>query len=430
MGPDDGDLKAQHELKLHKKHPLAANISKIGDVFATTRAEIYLDRLDSNVRNLLDFVGPAVELMVVVKADGYGHGAVTVGRSARAAGAHHLAVYTVAEGLHLRKAGIEGSIVVLGQIAASQAELCVRHDLTPCIATIEVGKALSCAAQSTSATVPFHLELDTGLTRGGILPGEALDLVQALDALPGLRREGLFTHFASADEENKELTWKQFHIFKKVRKLLTDHDLTFRTYHVAASSAALDFPEMHLDMVRCGISIYGYYPSAHVKRSVDLQPVMALGSHLARVRSVPKGVGVSYGHDWKASHRSVIGLVPFGYADGMPRTVQGNGTVLVRGQRAPIVGRVAMDQFMVDLTKVKDAQQGDLVTIIGSSGEDEITADNIGGWAGTISYDVLSGISTRVPRLYIRNGEPVSGRLGMTMSVEPIASSGRVSPPQ
>ncbi|HEV3310332.1 MAG TPA: alanine racemase, partial [Chloroflexota bacterium] len=344
----------------HKK--LGAHISKFGDTFASTRAEIHLDRLASNIRNVMAYVGPRVQLMAVVKADGYGHGSIAVGRGALAAGAQHLAVYTFAEAMYLRKACIEGSLVVLGPMADSMAEACVTHDITPCITTIELAIALSAAAVSAGKTVSYHVELDTGLTRLGIFPEEALPFTQALDALPGLRREGLFTHFAGADEASKESVFEQFHVFLKIKHMLAKHDITFPLAHVAASSATVEFPEMHLDLVRCGLCLYGYYPSPYVKHTVDVEPVMALGSHLARVRAVHKGVGVSYGHDWKATHKSVIGLVPFGYADGMPRTVQGKGYVLVRGHKAPIVGRVAMDQFMVDLTKVKGACEGDLVT--------------------------------------------------------------------
>ncbi len=402
------------------KKCVSAEISAVGATIAPTRAEVYLDRLQSNVRSILGHIGPEVKLLAVVKADAYGHGAVAVGRAAVNAGVHMLAVYTVAEGYYLRRAGISDPVVVFGPIEPWQAKKCVAHTLTPCVASLELGKALSEAATSACLTVPYHIEVDTGLTRYGIEPEETLPLIKALNKLPGLRREGLFTHFATADEESKEVVWKQFKRFKRVRNLLAEHDITFPLCHVAASSATLDFPEMHLDMVRCGICLYGYYPSPFVSRSVPLQPVMALGSRLARVHSVPKGAGVSYGHDWKATRRSVIGLVPFGYADGMPRPVQGKGSVLVRGKRAPIVGRVAMDQFMVDLTKVPGAQQGDDVTIIGRSGEDEITADEIGEWAGTISYDVLAGVSPRVPRLYFEGGNVVAERVAMTADLVPI----------
>lgn len=410
---------------------VTSTVSVMGDAFASTRAEIYLDRYEHNVRAMRRHIGPNVELMAVVKADGYGHGAVVIGRTALAAGADQLAVYTPAEALHLRKAGIGGPVVVLGPVAASLAEKCITHDITLCINSIELGQAASAAAMAAGTEVRYHVELDTGLTRFGILPEESLPLAHALNELPGLRREGLFTHFASADESSKESVWKQFNLFMSIRTMLAHHGYSFRLSHVAASSAALDFPEMHLDLVRCGISLYGYFPSSFVRQSVPIQPVLALGSHLARVRAVPVGAGVSYGHDWRAPKPSVIGLVPFGYADGMPRTVQGKGQVLVRGQRAPIVGRVAMDQFMVDLTGIPCVQQGDGVTIIGTSGSDEITADEIGEWAGTISYDILSGISPRVPRLYIAGGEPIAGRLGMTMEIGPVELDGeRVRPPE
>lgn len=391
-----------------------AELSHFGTEFATTRAEIYLDRLQSNVHNLKAFIGPTVHLMAVVKADGYGHGAVAVAKAAVHAGAFSLGVYTMPEAIYLRKAGITASIMVFGPIDPWAAKACVSHDVTPCITSLEFAEALSMAASAAGKRVRFHIELDTGLSRYGIRPQDAVSFVQALDRLPALEREGVFTHFATADEPLHEPARKQFKIFMKICKMLDANSVPFPLRHAAASAATLEFPEMHLDLVRCGISIYGYYPSIHVSRQVDLQPVMALGSQLARVHSVSRGVGVSYGYDWRAAKKSVIGLVPFGYADGMPRTVQGRGQILVRGQRAPIVGRVAMDQFMVDLTAIKDVGQGDEVTIIGRSGEEEISADDIGQWAGTISYDVLSGISPRVPRLYLDGGKPVAQRQAMT----------------
>jgi|SRR5579872_4816474 len=397
-----------------------AEMTKVGDAFWLTRAEVCLDRYVANVTRMKRYIGPDVRLMAVVKADGYGHGAVMIGKTALQSGADQLAVYTPAEAIYLRKAGVEGTIVVLGPISPIHAALCVRYRITPCINSVELAQALGEAAKVEDAQVRYHVEIDTGLTRYGIMPDEALDLLQAISSIPRLAPQGMFTHFASADEKSKDSTWKQFHKFMKLKAYLSDHGIEFPTYHVAASSATLDFPEMHLNLVRCGISLYGYYPSPYVKRSVDLAPVMVLGSHLARVRSVPRGTGVSYGHDWKAKHRSVIGLVPFGYADGMPRTVQGRGQVLVRGHRAPIVGRVAMDQFMVDLSHIEEASEGDAVTLIGKCGDEEITADELGSWAGTISYDVLSGVSTRVPRLYVRDGAPVYRRSGMTMAVEPV----------
>ena len=237
-------------------------------VVARARADIHLDRLESNVRNILAHIGPKVLLMAVVKADGYGHGAAAVGRAALEAGAHQLAVYTPNEAVYLRRAGIDGSIVVLGPVLPDQAETRVRHRMTPCVSSLQLARALSTAARSHSVTVPFHVEIDTGLTRYGIRPEDALPLLRALDGLPGLAREGLFTHFASADEDSKDLTRAQLSVFMDLRRDLERNGIRFPLYHAANSAAMLDLPETHLDMVRCGIALYGCYPSTSVKRAV------------------------------------------------------------------------------------------------------------------------------------------------------------------
>jgi alanine racemase len=374
-----------------------------------TVARIDLNAFAGNIKHLLRFIGSDVRLMAVVKADAYGHGAAALGKVAQDAGASHLAVYTLAEAVALRNADIDGPVVVLGPILPTDAPVVVARSITPCIATLPLAQSLSSASQSRGTTVPYHLEIDTGLTRYGIMPNEVEEFCLALERLPGLEREGLFTHFASADEEPVDTTRTQFSIFRDVADRLAAIGMTFPIHHVCASAAALNFPEMHLDMVRCGICLYGYYPTTQVVHTVEVHPVMTLTSQIARVRTVPVGTGVSYGHEWTADRPSTIGLVPIGYADGLPRQVQGNGKFLVRGFRAPILGRIAMDQIMIDLTDIPDAAPGDEVVILGQSGADYIWADEIGAWAGTISYDILSGISARVPRVYAPGGNCAGG---------------------
>jgi alanine racemase len=384
-----------------------------------TRAEIHLDRLVHNIRAVRRQIGPSVEFMAIVKADAYGHGAVMIAKTAIQNGVDRLAVYTLAEAIALRRAGIEAPIVALGPFDVTEAGACVAFSIRPTLTSLSVATALSHSAMQASKTVPYYIEVDTGLTRYGLPIDEVLPFVQALSALPGLQPEGLFTHFARADERAKEPTWQQFRLFERVRQQLADHGFRFPLCHVANSAATIDLPGMYLDMVRIGIALYGYYPSADVSRTVPLSPIMAIGSRLARVRRVPTGTTVSYGVDFRTERPSVIGLVPFGYADGMPRNVQGKGFVLVRGQRAPIVGRIAMDQFMVDLTDLTDVQEGDEVVILGRSGDEEISADDLAAWAGTISYEVLTRISPRVPRLYIENGRVVAMRRAMSGLTEP-----------
>jgi alanine racemase len=369
------------------------------------------------------FIGSDVELLAVVKADAYGHGAIMIAKTMFASGVSRVAVYTLPEALSLRHAGIERPILVLGPISPSDAPSCVALNITPAIASLDLARALSESAATAERILPYHVEIDTGLTRYGVLATEVLDFVKELRSLPNLDPEGLFTHYASADEPVKESVWRQFESFNQSRQMLQQHGFTFRMYHVAASAAALEYPEMHLDMVRCGISLYGYYPSEFVRRAVDLQPILTVRSILARVRSVPEGTGISYGSEYRCSRPSVIGLVPFGYADGIPRSVYKTGQVLVRGRRVPIVGRVAMDQFMVDLTNVDGVMEGDEVVIIGRSGNEMINADDVAGWAGTISYEVLTRLSVRVPRVYFDKGRPVAFRVPMSTQVFPVTGS-------
>lgn len=396
--------------------------SGVKQTLPATRAEIHLDRLRKNIAGLRSLIGPNVELLAVVKADAYGHGAILMAKTMFGSGVNRIAVYTLPEAVALRHAGINGPILVLGPIAPADAPCCVTLDITPAIASLELATRLSAEALRRNQTVAYHVEIDTGLTRYGVLAADSLDFVRRLRDLRNLRPEGLFTHYASADEREKTSVWEQFEAFKVTKQKLADQGLAFPMYHVAASAAALEYPEMHLDMVRCGISIYGYYPSEFVRRSVDLQPVLSIRSVLARVRPIATGVGVSYGSEFRTTRPSIIGLVPFGYADGMPRSAYKHGQVLVRGTRVPIVGRIAMDQFMVDLTGVQGVEEGDEVTIIGRSGDEEITADDIARWAGTISYEVLTRISVRVPRVYFDDGRQVAFRRPMSTEVFTIST--------
>jgi alanine racemase len=373
-----------------------------------TRAEIHLERYVHNIQVIRGIIGAQVDLIAVVKADAYGHGAITMADHAQSAGVSMVAVYTLDEGIRLRRAGIECRILILGPIEPARARQCVDHALIPCIGTPDLGQALSDVAVATGRSVRFHLEVDTGLNRYGVSYDSVVDLVRQLDALPGLNRESMFTHFGSADELEASTVGEQLGLFAATREALKGESVSFEGHHAANSAAALRFAATRFDAVRCGIATYGYTPSSHVGSELELRPVMAIGTELARVHEVAKGVGVSYGFEWRADRPSIVGLVPFGYADGMPRSAQNGGFVLIQGHRAPIIGRVAMDQFMVDLTDLPDCLVGTPVTIIGRDGDSQITADDIAAWTGTISYEILCRISPRVPRVYLRDGRPIS----------------------
>ncbi len=366
-------------------------------------AEIDLDALADNVRLLKSWANGAA-LVAVVKANAYGHGAVAVARAALAAGADRLGVICVDEGEQLRRAGITAPILVMGHTPAGEARRLADLSLTPSVVSSEVALALARVASERGIEMPVHLKVDTGLNRYGLPHSEAADLGRWLRDLAGIQVEGLFTHFASADEGDKSYTVEQHKLFLAVAEQLDWVPIR----HVSNTATLLDMPDMSLEMVRPGLGIYGCYPSSQVKRSLPLRPALSLKGRIAHLTSLAPGESVSYGRTWRAPRPSLIGLVMCGYADGLPRALSNRGSVLVRGRRAPIVGRVCMDMCMVDVSDIPDVSVDDEVVIIGRQGEEEISADEVAELCGTISYEILCGISARVPRLYLRQGSIVS----------------------
>jgi alanine racemase len=365
-------------------------------------AEIDLDALTANTRLLAARAAPA-RLYAVVKANAYGHGAVACARAALAAGAHGLAVVCVDEGEELRRAGVAAPILVVGATPPSDAERVVTLGLMPTVGAAELGLALSAAAAAAGVVVPLHLELETGLNRHGLLPEDCVALAERLRGLPGLEVRGLFTHFASAEEGDQRFTRRQFDVLQRVSERLPF--VTER--HCAASASALLDHDMALDAVRAGLSLYGYRPAPWCGTDADLAPVLSLRARLARVLEVERGATVGYGRTWAASRPSRIALVMCGYADGYRRGLGNRAHLLVRGRRAPVVGRVAMDMCMVDVTAVPEAAVGDVATLLGRDGAEEVTADDLASLGDTISWEILAGISARVPRLYLRRGQVV-----------------------
>jgi len=355
----------------------------------------------------------------VVKANGYGHGAVPVAETALDNGASRLAVHRALEGVELRQAGITAPVLIMGYALPAQAETIVRWDLTPTVNTLEQAQALSAAALhppfippsfwgERGGTLPIHVKVDTGLGRFGLLPEEVVDFVRAVSELPGLTLEGVYTHFAMADAVDKAYTLQQFKIYLEVVERLEEVGFTVPIKHVASSAATLDLPETHLDMVRCGIILYGLRPSDEVEPSISLRPAMALKSQVARVRTLPAGSCISYGCTYTTREPTVVALVPVGYGDGYHRLLSNRGQVLIRGRRAPIVGRVCMDQFVVNVGHIPNVQQDDEVVLFGRQGDDEITAEEVAGWAETINYEVTTSLLPRVTRVYLKGGQVVA----------------------
>jgi alanine racemase len=373
-----------------------------------TWAEVDLGAIAHNTRELKRLVGEKTELMAVVKANGYGHGAVPVAKAVLGNGASSLAVHRTLEGVQLRQAGITAPVLIMGYTLPAEAETIVRWDLTPTVNTPEQAQVLSSTASHQGRALPIHVKVDTGLGRFGLLPEEVVDFVRVVSELPGLTLEGIYTHFAMADAVDKAYTLQQFEIYLEVVKRLEEAGFTIPIKHVASSAATLDLPETHLDVVRCGIALYGLRPSSEVEPTIPLRPAMALKSRVARVRTLPAGSSISYGCTYTTREPTRVALVPVGYGDGYHRLISNRGQVLVRGQRAPIVGRVCMDQFVVQVSDIPNVQQDDEVVLLGRQGDDEISAEEVATWAGTINYEVTTSILPRVTRVYLKGGQVVA----------------------
>jgi alanine racemase len=372
-----------------------------------TWAEVNLDAIAHNARGLKERAGEETELMAVVKANAYGHGAVPVARTALENGASRLAVNRALEGVELRQEGLTAPVLILGYSLPSEAETIVRWDLTPTVTTVEGALALSAMSDRQGKVTPIHVKVDTGMGRFGLLPDEVVAFVGRVAELPGLKLEGLFTHFAVADSADKTYTRRQFGLYMQVVKQLEEAGFTIPLKHVANSAANLDLPEMHLDMVRCGIALYGLRPSDEVEPAIPLKPAMALKSRVSRVRTLPPGSSISYGCTYTTTRPTPVALVPVGYGDGYHRILSNKGSVLIGGKRAPIVGRVCMDQFVVDVTAIEDVRQDDEVVVFGCQGEEEISAEEVAALAGTINYEVVTSILPRVTRVYLKGGKVV-----------------------
>ena len=372
-----------------------------------TWAEIDLDAIAQNAAGLKARAGGRAELMVAVKANAYGHGAVPVAWAAMEGGATRLAVHRTLEGVQLRQAGIAAPILIMGYTVPAESGRVVRWNLTPTVNSKPQAEALSEAAVAQRSALPVHVKVDTGMSRYGLLPEEVLDFVRFLSGLPGLELEGLYTHHCVADLADKAFTRHQFSIYVDVVKRLEEAGFAFPLKHVSNSATTLDLPEMALDMVRCGIALYGLRPSDEVEPAIPLRPALALKSRLARVRTLPAGASISYGRTHITDEPTRVALVPVGYGDGYHRILSNRGAVLIHGRRAPIVGRVCMDQFVVDVSHIPAARLHDEVVLIGRQGTEHIPAEEVARWAETINYEVTTSLLPRVVRIYLREGKEV-----------------------
>ncbi|MCD8141548.1 MAG: alanine racemase [Planctomycetaceae bacterium] len=362
-------------------------------------AEVDCAAIRHNMRELKNLLKPTTRLCAVVKADGYGHGALAVAAQAIAVGADYLAVALLDEAVELRAAGIGQPLLVLGYTPPSLAHAVVFHNLTQTIYTLDQASALSAAAGAMGRTATVHIKIDTGMGRLGIFPEEAAGFFAAVAALPHLHIEGAYTHFAMADAVDKSHAHAQLAAFRAARKRVQTAGVAVPIWHCANSAATIDLPDAHLDMVRTGIAMYGLWPSDDVDKSrVDLRAGLRFKARIAHLKDVPTGTSVSYGCTFTTARPSRIATLPVGYADGWTRMLSGRATVVVRGRRVPVVGRICMDQCMIDVTDVPEAQPDDEVLLFGGP---ELPADEVAATLGTINYEITCMVGKRVPRRYV-----------------------------
>lgn len=377
--------------------------------FRPVWAEINLDNFDHNVKAINGLLREGVEYIGVVKADGYGHGAVELAQVLVDNGIKWLAVAMLDEALELRKAGIQNPILILGYTPCNASEIIIKNNISQTCYSFELAKAMSDAAVKLGKTANIHIAVDTGMGRLGYLPTEeSADEVRKISMLPNVKTEGLFTHFAVADEMDKEYTQGQFEKYANFLEMLEARDVNIELKHVGNSAAIIDLPDFYLDGVRPGIIQYGLYPSEEViKTRADLKPVMSVKANIVHVKEVETGTSISYGRKFITPRKSRIATLPVGYADGYTRLLFGKARVIVNGKFAPVVGRICMDQCMIDVTDVDDVRVGDEVILMGSDGNLSITAEDIASMLGTINYEVVCMFSKRVPRVYIKDGKTV-----------------------
>lgn len=367
-----------------------------------TYAQINLSAIRNNIAEVRKNIRKSAKIMAIVKADAYGHGAVPVAKSIEdMVDAYGVAI--IEEALQLRKNGIDKMILILGYTSEEWYEEVVQNNISQTIYTYEMAKQLSDTAMTLGMKTPIHIKLDTGMSRIGFAPTkENVQVVKSISQLPGIWIEGLFTHFARADENTIDPIREPFHQYMTFVRYLEKEGITIPVKHVSNSASIIHFPEANLDMVRSGITTYGLYPSEEISKEVlSLQPAMQWKAKISYVKMVEAGVGISYGATYTAKEKMKIATIPVGYADGMKRTLSNCGRVLIHGQFAPIVGRVCMDQFMVDVSHIEGVKEGDEVTLFGVDGNNIIPVEEIADLAHSFNYEFICGISHRVPRKYI-----------------------------
>lgn len=367
-------------------------------------AEIDLAAFRHNMDAVKKLIKGHSRIMAVIKANAYGHGAHVIASEALKCGAEYLAVARLNEAVYLRKRGIDAPVLLCGQSLPLHAEEYIKYNIIVSVHSLRAAEALSSEAVKLGAVIPVHVKVDTGMGRLGIIAdaAESAGEIKRTVELPGVEVKGVYSHFANADCADKSHAELQLNKFMEIRERVIPCFGTAPLFHIANSAAVMELPGSHLDIVRPGIMLYGLYPSSEMNREKTiLKPVMSLKSQINQVKEVTAGFAVSYGSTFTTEKESLIATVPAGYADGYSRLLSGRGEMLVRGRRAPVIGRVCMDLSMLDVSSIPGACEGDEVVLFGEQGGEFLGADEIAEKTGTISYEVVSAISSRVPRIYI-----------------------------
>jgi alanine racemase len=369
-------------------------------------ANIDLDAICSNIINTRQIVNNTTKIMAIIKADGYGHGAVTIAKFLDHIGVDAFGIAILEEGIELRRAGILKPLLILGYTPKEQYKELIRYDITPTIFQYSAAEELSKEALKQNKTANIHIKLDTGMSRIGFSDKiESLEEIKKIATLKGICIEGIFSHFACADETDKTSAKNQLKRYLAFVNQLEEAGINIPVKHISNSAGIIDLPEAQLDMVRSGISTYGLYPSEEVnKNKIELKPAMEIKTHVSYVKEVDAGVGVSYGSTYVTKGKTKIATIPVGYGDGYPRLLSSKGRVLIHGKSVPIIGRVCMDQFMVDVTELDQVKQGDMVTLLGRDGDEFISAEEIAEMAYSFNYELICNVGKRIPRIYYREG--------------------------
>lgn len=379
--------------------------------FRPAWAEINLDNLENNIKEIRR-VSKSKDIIAVIKADGYGHGALDIAPTLLENGATRIAVAVISEAVELREGGITCPIMILGFTPPTFADELIDYDIEQTVFTYDLAKALSDAAVKKNKKAKIHIALDTGMGRIGFFPDEkGVEEVYKISKLPNIILEGLFSHFATADEKDKKYTYLQVQKYNWFYNRLTEKHVKINIRHVANSAAIMDMPEVHYDAVRPGIILYGYYPSDEVnKDKIKLKPVMSLKTNIVHIKELEPGMSVSYGREFRAGRKTTIATIPIGYADGYTRLLFNKAKVIINGRFAPVVGRICMDQCMVDITDIDNVNVGDEVILLGEDNGLKFDADDIAELLGTINYEVTCMVGKRIPRVYIKNNKVIKVR--------------------